>query len=92
MKKNAYFIYKRFVLNRVSGKNKPKEIELWFEDIKKFLGFELEQQRRQSTLLSIKHLTEMQQKGLIAGYSWSKNYAKQRQYRVDFDTSSKSEE
>jgi outer membrane receptor for ferrienterochelin and colicin len=82
LSKNAYFIYKRFVLNRVSGKNKPKELELWFEDIKNFLDLNWSNNGGIYPIID-KAFKEMQQKGMIAGYSWNKN-AKQRQYRVSF--------
>jgi hypothetical protein len=91
--KNAYFLYKRFVLNRVSAKKKPKEkkkttvIELWFEDIKKFL--DMNPSRNSAIYATIgTAFKEMVQKGLITGYTWKK-YADQRKYQLSFESHKK---
>jgi len=84
LSKNAYFIYKRFILNRVSGKNKPKELEIWFEDIKAFLDLNSGKNSGIYDVLD-RAFKEMQKMGLIAGFSWNRNYTKQRQYRLIFD-------
>jgi hypothetical protein len=81
--KNAFFIYKRFILNRVSGKKPPNEIELWFEEIKEFLDLNWGNNSGIYTVLD-RAFAEMQQKGLLKGHSWNKNYTKQRQYRLNF--------
>lgn len=86
--KNSYFIYKRFVLNRISGKNPPAAIELWFEDIKTFL--DLKGKNVSSIYSAInKALKEIRNQGLIKDYNWNKNYTKQRQYKLFFDRLSK---
>ncbi len=82
--KNAYFIYKRFILNRISGNNPPGEIELWFEEISTFL--DLNGKNVSSIYSAIDQaLQEICNKGLIKDYSWNKNYTKQRQYKLIFD-------
>ena len=84
LNKTAYFIYKRFVLNRVSGKNKPKTIELWFDEIKKFL--DLKWSNNPAVHRSFdKAFKEIQQQGLVDDYSWNKKYAGQRQYQLNWN-------
>lgn len=83
LKKNAYFIYKRFVLNRVSGKNPPAQIELWFEDIKTFLDMNWANNSGIYRVIN-QALDEMRQKGLISDFSSNRNYVRQRQYRLMF--------
>jgi hypothetical protein len=87
LNKNAYFLYKRFVLNRVSAKSKPPGVKMWFEDIKKFL--DMKPKRDSAIYATIKTaFKEMLQKGLINGYTWKK-YADQRQYRLSFESHKK---
>ena len=51
LKKNAYFIYKRFILNRVAGTNKAKEIILWYEDIKEALDLKVKNNSGNYTII-----------------------------------------
>jgi hypothetical protein len=82
--KNAYFLYKRFILNRVASKNPPREIILWFEDIKTFL--DIHSNNKSDIYKAINSAFEdMKQKGFIKRFSWNKNYSKQRQYKLTFD-------
>lgn len=84
LRKNAYFLYKRFVLNRIASKNPPREIILWFEDIKTFL--DIHSNNKSDIYKAINSAFEdMKQKGLIKNFSWNKNYSKQRQYKLTFD-------
>jgi hypothetical protein len=87
LSKNAYFIYKRFILNRISGKNKPKEIRLWFEDIKSFLDMHWGNDRGIHSTID-KAFKDMLAKGLVKGYSWNKDYG-YRQYRLSFESPQK---
>ena len=88
LKKNAYFIYKRFILNRVSGKNKARELVLWYEEIKTFLDLNWKNNSGSYAIIE-KAFKEMQEKGLIQGFEWNRRYAKQRQYRVSFENHKK---
>ena len=80
LKTNAYFIYKKFILNRVAGDNKTRTIVLWYEDIKKFLDLKWKNDSGNYKIIE-KAFDQMQEKGLIEGHDWVRNY-KQRQYRV----------
>ena len=82
LKNNAYFIYKKFIFNRVAGKNKAKEIILWYEDIK--AGLDLKGKNNSGNYTIIEGaFGEMQKKGLMKGYTW-RRIAKQRRYKLDF--------
>jgi hypothetical protein len=83
LSKNAYFIYKRFILNRVSGKNKPEEIRLWFEDIKSFLDMHWGNDRGIHATID-KAFKAILAKGLVRGYSWNKDRIF-RQYVLNFE-------
>jgi hypothetical protein len=89
--KNSYFIYKRFILNKISGKNPANEIELWFEEIKTFLDLK---GKNVSSLYSTidRALQEICDKGLIKNYNWNKSYTKQRQYKLILDRPTKAVE
>ena len=64
LSKNAYFLYKRFVLNKRSGKFKASKIELEFEDLKTFLDIKWSNNRGVYAIIA-KALNDMKQKGLI---------------------------
>jgi len=81
--KNAYFIYKRFILNKVAGKNTSAQIDLWFEDIKTFLDLSWSNNSGVYSIIE-RAFKDMQEKGLIKDFSWTK-YAKQRLYKVILD-------
>ena len=82
LKKNAYFIYKKFILNRVAGKNKAKEIILWYEDIKAALDLKGKNNSGNYTIIE-GAFGEIQKKGLMKKYTW-KRIANQRRYKLDF--------
>jgi hypothetical protein len=82
--KNAYFIYKRFVLNRISGKNKAKEIRLWFNDIKSFLDIHWDNNSGVHKTID-KAFKDMLANGLVDGYSWNNDHVGQRQYMLTFE-------
>lgn len=86
--KNAFFIYKRFILNRISGKNPSGEIELWFEDIKTFLDLKGKNINGPYSIID-RALKELREKELIKDFNWNNDYSKQRQYRVFFHPPSK---
>jgi hypothetical protein len=81
LSKNAYFIYKRFVLNSAVAKKKKEMIRLWFDDIKSFLDLRSQDNTYIHKKIIVRALEEMQQRGLIFGYNWNKHY-KQKQYLV----------
>ncbi|BBO77691.1 hypothetical protein DSCW_51080 [Desulfosarcina widdelii] len=82
--KNAYFIYKRFVLNRVAGGHKAEEIRLWFSDIKSFLDIHWDNNSGVHKSID-KAFKEMLAKGLADGYSWNNDHIGQRQYVLTFE-------
>lgn len=84
LNKNAYFIYKRFVLNRVAGANKAEEIRLWFDDIKTFLDIQWDNNSGVHKTLD-KAFKDMLAKGLVKGYSWNNDHVGQRQYVLTFE-------
>jgi DNA-binding HxlR family transcriptional regulator len=88
LNKNAYFIYKRFILNSAAAKYKKEMIELWFNDVKSFLDLKSKNNTYIHKEVINRSLEEMQKLGLIIGYKWNKHY-KQRQYRVTITDSGK---
>lgn len=90
LNKNAYFIYKRFILNKVSGKNKPEKISLWFEDIKSFLDMRWGNDPGVHAAID-KAFKDILEKGLAKGYRWNKDHV-QRQYEVMFEWPRKKKE
>lgn len=87
LKKNAYFIYKRFILNRAACKNPSEEIILWFEEIKKFLDMNSKNKSEIYTPIN-RAFEDIKKKGLIKDFGWSTIY-KQRQYKVVLDNPKK---
>jgi hypothetical protein len=84
LSKNAYFIYKRFILNRVSGKYKAKNISLMFDDIKSFLDLRWSNDRGIHAII-VKALNDMVDKGLVKNVNCEKKIGKQRIYELNFD-------
>lgn len=72
-----------FILNRVAGQNKAKEIRLWFNDIKTFLDIHWENNSGVHKTIE-KAFKDMLAKGLIDGYEWNSHYSGQRQYVLTF--------
>lgn len=85
--KNAYFLYKRFILNKVAGKNASAQINLWFEEIKTFLDLSWSNNSGVYSIIKLA-FEEMKKKGLIQDFTSTK-YAKQRLYRVILETPQK---
>ena len=82
--KNAYFLYKRFLLNKRSGKHKSKKIRLRFDDLKAFLDLKWSNDRGVHTII-IKALNDMIEKGLVDSFTWNKYFAKKRVYELSFE-------
>lgn len=82
LSKNAYFIFKKFILGRVAGKNKAKEIRLWFDEIKSFLDMHWTNDRGIHASID-KAFREMQALGLVSGYRSNKDHL-ERQYVITF--------
>ena len=84
LSKNAYFLFKRFVLNRVSGKHKAESITLNFDEIKAFLDFSWSNGRGVHKAIA-KALTDMVDKGVVSGYQENRNHGRERTYELTFD-------
>ena len=86
--KNAYFLYKRFVLNKRSAKFKPSKIELKLEEIKSFLDYNWSNDRGVHSKI-IEALNNMKDNGLIDDFVWNKNIANRRVYKLIFEDKKK---
>jgi hypothetical protein len=84
LSKNAYFLFKRFVLNKVSGKHKAESIMLNFDDAKAFLDFSWSNDRGVHKAIA-KALTDMVEKGLVSGYQQNRNHGWERSYDLSFN-------
>jgi hypothetical protein len=84
LSKNAYFLFKRFVLNKVSGKHKAESITLNFDDAKTFLDFSWSNDRGVHKAI-VKALTDMVEKGLVSGYQQNRNHGWERSYDLSFN-------
>lgn len=83
LSKNSYFLYKRFLLSKRSGKFKAKKIELKFEDIKSFLDLQWGNDSGIHTIIE-KALNDMKKNGLIHRFE-CKNPFKRRVYELYFE-------
>jgi hypothetical protein len=90
LKKNAYFIYKRFLFNRISGRRKAKSIELKLDEIKTFLDLKWSNDRGVNTIIE-KALKDLVQNGLITELKSSKKF-KNRSYDLHFENGQKDAE
>lgn len=88
LSKNAYFIYKRFILNRANAKKKKNEIDLFFTEIKTGLDMKWKNDRGNHSIID-RALNEIHEKGLVKGYRWEKGYRNNRRYIISFDTAEK---
>lgn len=88
LNKNAYFLYKRFVLNKRAAKFKPSKIELKFEDIKAFLDISWKNDRGVHAMI-LKSINDMKVNGLIDNFVWNKNIANRRVYELHFEDKKK---
>jgi len=84
LSKNAYFIYKRFVLNRASGKRRAKEIELNFDDLKKFLNLKWSNRGGVNAIID-KALKNVKENELIGGFRSEKHHINKRRYHLYFE-------
>jgi hypothetical protein len=84
LSKNAYFLFKRFILNKVSGKHKAESITLNFDDAKTFLDFSWSNDRGVHKAI-VKALTDMVEKGLVSGYQQNRNHGWERSYDLSFN-------
>ena len=83
LSKNAYFLYKRFVLSKRAGRFKANKITLKFEDLKMFLDLKWSNNRGVHAIIE-KALNDMYQKDLIDSYEWNRNINNQRVYELHF--------
>jgi hypothetical protein len=74
---NAYFLYKRFVMNKRMGKYKAKEIPLEFEDIKRFLDLNASLERHDNKII-VDALKDMERGGLMKSFNAIKRAGKRR--------------
>jgi hypothetical protein len=88
LSKNAYFLYKRFVLNKRSGRYKANKIKLEFEDLKAFLDLKWSNDRGVHAII-VRALNDMKEKGLINGFVCKKNVVNRRFYELDFEKEKK---
>jgi hypothetical protein len=88
LSKNAYFIYKRFVLNRQSGKHKADSIVLKLDEIGEFLDLRWSNGRGINAIID-KALDDLAGHGLICGWESSKRFGGQRTYLLNFGNANK---
>jgi len=84
LSKNAYFIYKRYVLNKVAGKRKAKAIELNFDDLKKFLNLKWSNNSGVYRIID-NALKDMMENKLIGGFRSEKHHINKRRYHLYFE-------
>jgi hypothetical protein len=84
MPKNAYFIYKRFILYRVAGKRKAKAIEMNFDDLKKFLNLKWSNNSGVYRIID-NALKNMMENELIGGFRSEKHHINKRRYHLYFE-------
>jgi hypothetical protein len=82
--KNAYFLYKRFVLNRVSGRRKSKNVEIKYADAKAFLDLNWDNDRGVHGIIA-KALGHIVEKGLAEGLEWRGSPVCRRIYTLRFE-------
>jgi hypothetical protein len=83
LSKNAYFIYKRFILNRVAGANKATSIELNFNELKKFLNVRWGNDSGVYRIIQTA-LRDLEKNDLIGGFTFEKHHIDRRRYKVHF--------
>jgi hypothetical protein len=88
LKKNAYFLYKRFVLNKRSGKFKAGKIELKFDEIKEFLDIRWKNDRGVHSMV-LTALKDMKENGLVDDFVWNKNINNRRVYELHYEDKKK---
>ena len=83
--KNAYFIYKRFIMYKRSGKFKSKNIVLKLDEVKEFLDMNWSNNRGINIII-VKALDDMVRNGLVEDYKINKIRPKQRFYELRFES------
>ena len=84
LSKNAYFIYKRFILNRVAGAKKATSIELNFNELKNFLNIRWGNDSGVYRIVQTA-LRDMIKNDLIGGFTIEKHHIDKRRYKVHFE-------
>jgi len=88
LSKNAYFIYKRFILNCTAGRRKAKTIELKLDELKTFLDLKWTNDRGIHRIIKAT-IENLKQNGLIVKSDNNKKVAKQRNYELHFENDQK---
>jgi hypothetical protein len=83
LSKNAYFIYKRFVLNKQAGKNKSKTIRLNFDELKAFLDLHWSNDRGIGAIIE-KALNDLAGHALVSSWESGKSFGGQKTYLLKF--------
>jgi hypothetical protein len=91
LSKNAYFIYKRFILNSIAGRRKAKIIDLKLDELKTFLDLKWSNDRGIHGIIE-KSIKNLQQKGLIITSENERKVAKHRIYELHFKNDQKDAE
>jgi hypothetical protein len=89
--KNAYFLYKRFVLNRVSGRRKSKNVEIKYADAKAFLDLNWDNDRGVHGIIA-KALGHIVENGLAEGLEWRGSPVSRRIYTLRFEKREKEQQ
>jgi len=89
--KNAYFIYKRFILNSIAGRRKAKIIDLKVGELKTFLDFKWSNDRGIHGIIKTA-ITNLEKNGLIVESDNNKKVAKHRIYELHFENDQKDAE
>ena len=88
LSKNAYFIYKRFILNRQSGKHKADSITLKLEEVSEFLDLRWSNGRGINTIIE-KALDDMAGQDLLESWKSGRSFGAQRSYLLKFANGNK---
>ena len=83
LSKNAYFMYKRFILNKVAGKHKAEKIELKYDEIAAFLDYKWKNESGVNKKFE-ESFDDMKENGLILNYKRKKRF-KSRIYELHFE-------
>ena len=84
LSKNAYYIYKRYIMSKRNGKYKSKKIELNFDDIKTYLDLNWSNPPGVHGII-VKALNNLIQNGYMARFEYNKHRVGQRHYILYFE-------
>lgn len=84
LNKNAYFLYKRFVLNKRSGKHKSRTIKLTFEEIVSFLDLKGKNLSLVNGVI-LKAFEDMISNGLVDDFEYKRYTSTHRVYKLKFN-------